>query len=174
MDDIKLKRRPYKIVQSYEARALRKRPFANKVADDVTQFAGSIIFLLSNLAFFTLWITTNIGLIPGITPFDPYPFVMLTTIVSLEAIILTTIVLMSQNRQSVVSTLRDEIQLQVELLAERELTKVLEVLDKLIEKEKLKIDDEELHEMIKKTDISYIERQLEKELNPQLIENPKK
>lgn len=157
---------PRRIIKSFEAKELKKRSFAIKAADAITSLAGSVPFFIANVLFFAIWIGINTGLVPGITPFDPFPFPMLTTVVSLEAIILAIFVLMSQNRQSIISSLRDEIQLQMNLVSEQEITKILEVLKVVIEKQKIKIDDPEFEEMVKKTDLSYIERQLEKQLNP--------
>ena len=158
--------RPLKIVKSYEARQLKKRPITVKLADLITQLCGSVTFFILNMLFFAVWVAINAIPIEGFTPIDPFPFSMLTTIVSLEAIILSIFVLMSQNRQSVVTTLRDEIQLQVDLVAEKEITKILYLLAEIAEKHKIEIKDEELQEMLKDTDLSYIERQLEKQLSP--------
>jgi uncharacterized membrane protein len=104
------------------------------------------------------------GKIPGIPIFDPYPHVFLITAVSLEAIILTTIVLISQNRQSQISTLRDELQLQVELITEREITKILKLLNELLKERGIKLTDRELEEMLEVIDASYIERRLKDQL----------
>lgn len=158
--------RPLRIIRSFEAKELKKRPATVKIADSITSFAGSVSFLLINLIFFGSWIFINLGVVPSIKPFDPYPFVMLTTIVSLEAIMLAIFVLMSQNRQSVVSTLREEIQLQINLLAEREVTKILMLVNEVLQKQGIKIEDRELEAMLRETDVSYIERQLEKQLAP--------
>lgn len=160
------KRRSIALVQSFEAKEIKKRPLTIKIADVVTNMAGSVNFLVANILFFATWLFLNSRIIPNIPPFDPYPFVMLTTIVSLEAIMLAIFVLMSQNRQSVISTLREEIQLQINLLAEREVTKTLMLVNKLLEKQGIKVKDEELEAMLKDTDLSYIEKQLEKQLNP--------
>jgi len=156
--------KPLKFVKSYEARQLRKRPITVKVADLITQFCGSVLFFVLNISFFGGWIVFNTGLIPAFKPIDPFPFPMLTTIVSLEAIILSIFVLMSQNRQSIVTTLRDEIELQMDLVAEREITKILHLIAEIAKKQNIKIDDKELDEMLKDTDVSYIERELEKQL----------
>lgn len=157
---------PRRIIKSFEAKELKKRSFAIKAADIITSFAGSVPFFLANVIFFAVWIIINVGAVPSIAPFDPFPFVMLTTVVSLEAIMLAIFVLMSQNRSSIISSLRDEIQLQMNLVSEQEITKILEILRIIMEKQKIKIDDPEFTEMVKKTDLSYIERQLEKQLNP--------
>ena len=135
-----------------------------KIADVLTSFFGSIGFLVLNLILFIFWVLTNNGVFPGVPIFDPYPHVLLITFVSLEAIFLTVIVLMSQNRQSQVGTLRDELQLQVELITEKEISKVLKLLKKVLEKHDIKLTDTELDEMIEVVDRSYIERKLEEQL----------
>ena len=120
-------------------------------------------FLVGNGVFFAAWILVNQGYMrPAIEPFDEFPFILLTMVLSVEAIMLTVIVLMSQNRQSYISSVRDELILQTNLIAERELTKVLELLAGV-----KNAHDPELEAMLKTTDISYIERKLEEQLQPQ-------
>lgn len=75
---------------------------------------------------------------------------------------------MSQNRQSQIATLRDELQLQVELITEKEISKVLNLLKKVLEKHNIKVTDHELEEMLEAVDTSYIERKLEEQLNHKL------
>jgi len=152
------------LIKSYEAKALKKRSFAVRFADDLTSLFGSIPFLILNGVIFFIWILINIGKIPGVPAFDPFPFSMLTTLVSLEAIILTLIVLMSQNRSSLISSLREEMGVQVDLIAEREITKVLKLLNELLKAKGIKLKDEELEDMLKEIDASYLERKLEEEL----------
>lgn len=154
-----------RLIRSFEAKALGKRPFLLKLADSLTQRFSSFSFLGFNILFFAAWITINLGLIPGIAVFDPFPFILLTMTVSLEAIILTIIVLMSQNRQSYIASLRDELQLQVNLLAEKEVTKALKLLIALHEHHQIKTElDPELKSMLKDIDTSYIERKLEDQI----------
>lgn len=160
-------RKTRQIIRSFEANALKKRSFTTRFADSLTKFFGSMGFLILNLVIFTIWIILNSGNVPGVPTFDPYPYVLLITLVSLEAIILTVIVLMSQNRQSQIGTLRDELQLQVELITEKEITKILILLKKLMDENKIEIRDEELSEMLETVDTSYIERELEKQLSGQ-------
>jgi uncharacterized membrane protein len=159
--------RLYGVIKSFEAKALKKRNLAVKFADHLTSFFGSMEFFVVNLIIFVIWILINTGQIKGMEPFDPYPFILLVTFVSLEAIILSTIVLMSQSRSGLINSLREEIHLQVNLISEREITKVLQVLTKLAEKQGVDLkDDEELAEMLKNIDESYIERKLEAEIAP--------
>lgn len=161
-----------KIIQSFEAKALKKRSPSVKFADDLTAFFGTFSFLALNISVFTLWIIINLGLIPAIPVFDPFPFVLMTTAVSLEAIVLSCIVLMSQNRSGVISALREEMQLQVNFYAEREITKILKILHLLAKKNGVNVDDDaELAQMLKDLDHSYIEKKLTAQLTPK-SENP--
>lgn len=154
-----------RIVKSFEARALKKRPFPIRVADSLSSYFGGLGFLLMNAAIFAAWILLNARVIPGLTPLDPYPFNFLTMVVSLEAIFLTIIVLMSQNRQSFITSLRDELDMQVNMLTEREITKALELLIHLHNHLDMDdIHDPELESMLKTTNISYIERKLEEQI----------
>ncbi|OGM27955.1 hypothetical protein A2962_03480 [Candidatus Woesebacteria bacterium RIFCSPLOWO2_01_FULL_39_61] len=152
------------LIKSFEAKALKKRSLAVRFADDLTSLFGSMFFLIVNALVFIVWILINTGKVQGIAPFDPFPFSMLTTVVSLEAIILTVIVLMSQNRSSLISSMREEIDIQVNLIAEREITKILKLLNELLKVKGIKLEDKELDEMLKEIDASYLERKLEDEL----------
>lgn len=155
----------HEIVQSFEGKALKKRPIAIRIADYLTTSFGTISFFLLNAIVFALWIAINYGYWPIIPVFDPEPFNLLTMVVSLEAIFLSIIVLMSQNRQSYISTLREELDMQVNLIAEREITKILKLLRIIINHHGIILKDKELEEMIKEIDTSYIERALEAQLN---------
>lgn len=144
------------VVQSFEARELKKRPFIIKIADRLTSFFGSIPFLIINLIFFVCWILFNKN--------DPFPFPLLTTVVSLEAIFLTIVVLISQQRQSHVATIREELDMQVNKYSEREITKILNIIKLIAEKQGIKLDDKELDEMLNELELGYIEKKLEEQL----------
>lgn len=146
--------------RAFEARALRSRSILTQIADDLTSAFGSTPFLLINLFWFFFWILINTGLVPGLAPFDPFPFGLLTMIVSLEAIFLSIFVLVSQNRSSYVASLREEFHLRVNLIAEEEITKVLQILDRIQKKLEIKNDDPELKEMLERIDTNYIERSI--------------
>ena len=109
------------------------RTAQGRIADSITTFAGSMAFVYIHAVWFGLWILLNIGKlhIPHVSEFDPFPFGLLTLIVSLEAIFLSTFVLISQNRLAQASERRSELDLQVNLLAEQKATKVLEMLDEM-------------------------------------------
>lgn len=111
-----------------EARARRSR--LSRAIDAIAAFAGQPIFLVVHVAWFATWIGWNLG--PR--AFDPYPFNFLTLVVSLEAILLSAFVLMAQNRMAEEADRRARLDLQVNLLAEQELTAILRVLCQIADK----------------------------------------
>jgi uncharacterized membrane protein len=94
-----------------------------RMADAITRFAGSMVFVYLHLVIFGFWIGVNAGLIPGIPRWDE-SFVVLGTTASVEAIFLSTFVLISQNRMAAVADKRADLDLQISLLAEHEVTKL--------------------------------------------------
>ncbi len=151
--------------RSFEAKSLRSRSLLTQISDDLTAFCGSSFFLVFHVVFFTIWVSINIGWIKWIEPFDPFPFGLLTMIVSLEAIFLAIFILVSQNRSSYIGTLRDEFHLRVNLIAEEEITKILEILADIRNEMGIKKEDPELNEMIERIDTDYIERSVMEQLN---------
>jgi uncharacterized membrane protein len=128
-------------------RASTHRTTQERLADAITEFSGRMAFVYFHIVWFGLWIALNLGL-PAITPFDPFPFGLLTMIVSLEAIFLATFVLISQNRLSTESERRADLDLQIGLLTEHELTRVLNMLDAIQVKLGIENDtDKELHDL---------------------------
>lgn len=106
----------------------RKKSFQSKIADLLTSFSGSMIFVYVHAIWFGLWIALNVGWI-GNKPFDPFPFSLLTLVVSLEAIFLSTFVLISQNHAGRIADKRADLDLQINLLAEHEITRLLTLMD---------------------------------------------
>ncbi len=96
-------------------------------------FSGRMVFVYFHVAWFGIWILANLGFF-GIKPFDPFPFGLLTMIVSLEAIFLSTFVLISQNRSAAEADRRADLDLQMDLLTEHELTRVIKMLDEIQDK----------------------------------------
>ncbi len=99
------------------------------IADAITAFTGTLRFVYIHAAIFGGWIVLNTGVIPGVKPFDPFPFVMLAMIASVEAIFLSTFVLISQNRMTAMADRRADLDLQVNLLAEHEITRLIHLVD---------------------------------------------
>ena len=157
-------RRRLKAIQGFQAKHYKKRTAFQKIADRIVTFSGSFAFLIINVLAFAIWILWNSKLL-GIKPFDPFPFVLLTTIVSLEAIILAIFVLISQNRQSRISDLRQEVDLQINLIAEEEITKMIHLIAGLYKAMNVNVEaDPELRAMLQPTDWDEIEKRLEDEL----------
>ncbi|MGH2522737.1 MAG: DUF1003 domain-containing protein, partial [Anaerolineales bacterium] len=108
-----------------------RRTIVQKVADWIAEFSGSISFLAINSLIFFFWILLNVNVIPGLPAFDPFPFGLLTMAVSLEAIILSIFVLLSQNRQAAKDRVRADIEYDVNLKAELEIAHLHEKTDHL-------------------------------------------
>jgi uncharacterized membrane protein len=106
----------------------RGKSFQDRAADVLTAFSGSMLFVYLHAVWFAGWIVVNLGWL-GIKRFDPFPFGLLTMMVSLEAIFLSTFVLVSQNRMSVMADKRADLDLQINLLSEHEITRILTLVD---------------------------------------------
>jgi uncharacterized membrane protein len=104
-----------------------------RTADWMAWFSGSISFLLLHAVWFIVWVVLNVANV-GIRPFDPYPFGLLTMLVSLEAIFLACLVLISQNRQVAKDRVRSDIEYEVNVKAELEVAHLHEKIDKLQQK----------------------------------------
>jgi uncharacterized membrane protein len=105
--------------------------FGTRLSDFLTMVAGDIRFVYFNFAWFAAWIVINLGIIPSVTPFDPFPFGLLTMIVSLEAIFLSLFVLISQNRQAERERVRNDIEYDVNVKAELEIKELHEKIDEM-------------------------------------------
>ena len=113
-------------VTRLEEAARRQRTPSDRVAEKIANFCGSMTFVWVHVVWFGGWILSN--LIPGIRHVDPFPFTFLTLIVSLEAIFLSTFILISQNLDSRISERRSHLDLQLNLLSEQENTKMIVML----------------------------------------------
>jgi len=121
--------------------------FDEKLARAVTRFAGSMRFVYVHAALYGLWIVANLGWIPGVKPWDP-SFVVLAMIASVEAIFLSTFILITQNRMAAAADRRAELDLQVSLLAEAEITKLVELVSMIAERMDLSSgEQQEVEEM---------------------------
>ncbi|HTG31671.1 MAG TPA: DUF1003 domain-containing protein [Thermoanaerobaculia bacterium] len=110
-----------------------RRTTVERAADWIAAFSGSITFLMLHVVFFAAWVLLNTRWLPGWKPpmFDPFPFGLLTMVVSLEAIILSVFVLLSQNRQVAKDRIRGDIEYEVNLKAELEIAQLHEKMDRL-------------------------------------------
>ena len=136
-----------------------------KLADFMVAKFGSPAFLFFNVILFAVWLVINLEYGEGVIAFDPFPFNLLTTVVSLEAIILSVFVLISQNRTSKIDDIRAETDLQLNLIAQKEVTKLIKMTALLLEKQGIDLSqDPELHKMLRPISEDEIERMLEKEI----------
>jgi uncharacterized membrane protein len=125
-------------------KAAGERSMHDRIADTTTALSGRMGFVYAHIVWFGLWILLNTGHL-GVRVFDPFPYGLLTMIVSLEAIFLSTVVLISQNRLSEEIERRADLDLHIGLLTEHELTRVLQMLDAI--QRKMGIDDDEASEL---------------------------
>ena len=109
-------------------KAANQRNVEDRASDAITTVSGRMIFVYFHIVWFGLWIVLNTGLL-GFKAFDPFPYGLLTMIVSLEAIFLSTFVLISQNRMNELAERRADLDLHIGLLSEHEITRVLQMLD---------------------------------------------
>jgi len=133
-------------------------------ATRLTELASSTSFFISHVFAFASWILWNLGLF-GLPQFDPFPYGLLTMIVSLEAIFLSIFVLMSQSRESAIGELREELTLQVNLRIEEEITKTLHLVAGLYTRLGHTIgEDPELREMLRPLDPVRIEKEVTEQI----------
>jgi uncharacterized membrane protein len=121
-------------IADLEAEHLHQRTLSERIGDHLVAVAGTGTFALLHVLWFAGWIVVNLGGIPGLRPFDPYPFSLLTMLVSLEAIFITIGVLISQNRMARQADRRAHLDLQINLLAEQESTATLRLLGRIAER----------------------------------------
>jgi uncharacterized membrane protein len=147
-----------------KAQHARNRGPVERLAQLLNDIASSTPFLVVHVVWFLVWISWNIGL-TRLRPFDPYPFGLLTMVVSLEAIFLSIFVLLAQKREAAIAELREEIALQVGLWTEQEVTKSLQLITGLYRRLGHPIaDDPELREMLRPLDVKGIETRLVKQI----------
>lgn len=153
-------------LQAAKARYAARRTGFEIVSDGVADATGSTPFLIAHLLWFAVWILLNVG-VGGLEPFDPYPFGLLTMIVSLEAICLSIFILMTQNRDAQIAELRDEVTLEVNLRVEEEVTKSLQLITGLYRRLNLPLaEDPDLRRMLQPLDAGEIERELANQIRP--------
>jgi uncharacterized membrane protein len=154
-------------VARLEQRARLRRSPAAWLSDAITNVAGNEWSVALHFVWFAAWLFVNSRLSPW-KPFDPFPFSLLTSIVSLEAIFLTLFVLASQNRLTGEADKRAHLDLQVNLLAEQEMTIVLRMLKDLCDHFELTgtTQSDEFRALLKRTDVRDLAERVEQTLQP--------
>jgi len=147
------------------AKTLAKQNPIEKFAVRVSRYVGTAEFLLINIYAIALWIFLQTGIIYGIKAFDPYPFVFLVTFLSLEAILLTIFILISQHQQEKFENLREQITLQFDIITEEEITKLIQLTTQIAKNDGIDVSkDDMLQEMVKPIDLEKIEKALERQM----------
>ena len=158
-------RRNVQTIADLEAKSSAARRTLDRLSDRVSDFAGSPWFLLIHLLWFVAWTVANTL---ARKPVDPYPFTFLTFLVSLEAIFLTSFVLISQNHMEAQAHRRAALDLQIDLLAEQEMTSVLRTVTAIAAHLGLpsECSAEDMHELIEQTDIAAVARTVDRSSQP--------
>jgi len=143
-------------VAKLEADALGARSLGARCARGLLRVAGTTTFAVAHLVWFVAWIAVNVRLVPGIRPFDPYPFNFLTLVVSLEAIFLSIWILISQNEMERLADRRAHLDLQINMLAEQESTAAIRMLQRISEHLGVKPDDTVDTALSEETDVERI------------------
>jgi len=153
-------------VVALEEEAQHKRTTADRISDGIANFVGSIPFVVLHLFWFGGWVVINMGWFSGKLRFDPYPFALLCMLVSLEGVLLSTFVLIKQNRMSQRADQRAHLDLQVNLLSEKEVTKILQLQRLICTRLDIKEadGDQEVEELSAATAVGNIARELDKQM----------
>jgi len=147
-----------------EKKALGRRSLSARLGDSIATHAGRMWFISLHIVWFAIWIGLNLKS-RGTAVFDPFPFSLLTMIVSLESIFLSLFILMSQNRSGIQAEQRNHLDLQINLLAEDENTKMLQMLQALCQHHKLPIgNDPEIKTMTERTEVTEVLSELRENL----------
>src|ERR1700730_1363455 len=153
-------------IAKLEQDALERRTAAERISEAIARFIGSVAFLLLQILLVLSWSAINLNLIPGVKPFDPFPFGILALLISSESVILTIFVLMSQNRMTRQAERRSHLDLQVGMLAEQELTTMLEMQQKICQRIGVGVaaSRQQLQGFSKTTDVHKLATELEEKL----------
>jgi uncharacterized membrane protein len=151
--------RNVEVVRQLEEAARQERTKSDLVAEAIARFCGSMTFVWVHVAWFGGWVILNV--MPGVRHIDPFPFTFLTLVVSLEAIFLSTFILISQNHDTKISERRNHLDLQINLLSEQENTRMIEILKAIAARLDCKIPHEpEVNSLSGKTDPERVAAQI--------------
>jgi uncharacterized membrane protein len=135
------------MLQERRAREEATATLEERVAGAITRFSGTMRFVYVHIVVYGFWILANLGVVPGVPKFDP-SFVILAMAASVEAIFLSTFILITQNRMSAAAEKRAELDLQISLLAEHEVTKLAALLSAVADRLGVETDvDAEVEEL---------------------------
>ncbi len=159
-------RRNIETVAKLEEDYTRNRTLPDRIADVIAGFTGSLTFVAVHAVIFIFWFLINLGVLPLIPKFDPFPFLLLSMAVSLEAIFLSTFVLIKQNRMSQHADQRAHLDLQINLLTEQEMTRVLQILQSISERLGVPLPADEIEELASETSVEQLASEVQKNIEP--------
>jgi uncharacterized membrane protein len=150
-------------IAKQETEFMEKRTLSERAGDAVAGFAGSLVFVMIHALLVLSWILVNAHGVPGIPQFDPYPFSLLGLMVAVEAVVLSSFILMRQNRMTKRAERRDQLNLQIDLIAEKEVTKLLQMVRAICAHLGLHhiAEDEELKEFTQATSVETLTQRID-------------
>ncbi|MCU1289885.1 MAG: hypothetical protein JWN60_2114 [Acidobacteria bacterium] len=153
-------------IAKLEHEALHERSAAEYMSDTITRFTGSIGFVVFHVLLFAFWFAVNLEFIPGVQSFDPFPFGILTLIVSSEGVFLAIFILISQNRITRQADRRAHLDLQINLLTEREITLMLRMQKRLSEHFGLEYEEPQAqtHQLMEEMNVEHLVTELEEKM----------
>jgi uncharacterized membrane protein len=152
-------------VARLEKELLEERTALERIGDAIGSFVGTMTFVTLHAVGFLLWILFNLRWIPALPAFDPFPFMLLSLVVSVEGVLLTTFVLMKQNRMSKRAEQRNRLNLQIDLLAEREATTMLQMLTRVCERLGIQEGHEpKVQQLSEETSVDLLARELKERM----------
>lgn len=165
---------PHTIVENIDAIAHieqesnRNRNMSERVGDVVGGFAGTLVFVVVQLVLVAGWTVVNAGLVPGVPAFDPFPYSLLGTMMSIQGVLLAAFVLMKQGYEGRMSERRAHLSLQVNMLAEKEMSKLIQMIERMSATQgtERQVVDEESHEMGEVTAVDNLAEELDRRLEP--------
>jgi uncharacterized membrane protein len=156
-----LTQRNIEVVRKLEEAARQERTTSDRIASVVAGFCGSMTFVWVHVMWFSAWIVLNI--FPGVRHIDPFPFTFLTLVVSLEAIFLSTFILISQNHDTRISERRNHLDLQINLVSEQENTKMIMMLQAIAKKVGAEVEhDPDMTVLAQDTELEKVVELIEK------------
>jgi len=147
--------------KSLESYTEFEEKWTDALAKFLTKSFGTLKFLILILFFIVLWVVVNLGLIPGITPFDIYPFIWLVSLSQLFSVVLSVTILISQNQEERINDVRQQMDFEINVRAEQEITKILQMIAEIHAKIGIAKVDKELEQMKEAISISDIKENVE-------------
>jgi len=148
--------------KSLESYTEFEEKWTDALAKFLTKSFGTLKFLILILFFIVLWVVVNLGLIPGITPFDIYPFIWLVSLSQLFSVVLSVTILISQNQEERINDVRQQMDFEINVRAEQEITKILQMVSEMHLRLGIAKVDKELELMKEDIVISDIKEDVEK------------